>query len=278
MSILKKLSIASVGAALVAVGMLSAGEAQATTISGSGYTATDEIPYTFEDIADAEVYDSALVGRNNAATSLLNIGFNFNFYGTDYSQLSFSSNGLITFTSTSGNNSPTNVNLQTTAPTPNLPSIAPLWDDWTTVAPVFYSTQGTQGNQRFIIQWASVKESANGGSSDPVSFEAVLFEGSNDILLSYQDTNENLIGTAAQAGGALATVGIRNTDGQNLMWSYNSPSILDQYSIRYSQTQAVPFEFSPGLSILALGALFGAERLKNKLQKRKLSQSEFISD
>lgn len=292
MSILKKLSMAaSVGAALVAVGMLSAVEARATTITGGGYTATDDInndgivdpeadpnpDYLFLDHNISSSGTSVLSGASNDDASVTqNLGFSFQFYDNTYTQVSFSSNGLITFGGS--NNSGTDVNLGTTAPTPNLPTIAALWDDWKTdTGEVLYQTLGTTGNQRFVIQWKNVRGS--GLPENPMVFQAVLFEGSNEILLSYEDLDTR---PNAKDNGGQATVGIRDADGRNLLWSNNPGSssglIFQGQSIRFSKTQAVPFEFSPGLSILALGALFGAERLKNKLPKRKFSQSEFTSN
>lgn len=268
---MKKRSVATVGAALVAVGTLSAGEAQATTITGGGYYATDEIPNQFTNISRSG--STALPGgSDDDASGLINIGFNFDFFGTTYSQFSVSSNGLITFGG--GNSSPNNVNLGTTAPTPNLPTIAPLWDDWYAGSPVLYRTEGTAGSRRLIISWGGIE--GNNGNTDPKSFQTVLYEGSGDILFSYQDVNTLSYPTQdSGARGAESTIGIRNDNGANLLWSYNSPSVSDNTSIRFSK---VPFEFSPGMSLLALGALFGANRLKSKLQKRKSLKSEFSSN
>lgn len=281
MSILKKLSMASVGAALAAMGMLSAVEAQATTISGSGYTATDEIPYQFDDHDIVLSGTSVLTGSaNDNASVTRNLGFSFQFYDDTYTQVSFSSNGLITFGG--GNSSASNVDFTVTAPTPNIPSIAALWDDWRPASgAVYYQTLGSPGNQRFVMQWEGYTGT---GNTNPMQFQAVLFEGSNDILFNYDDltTRRATSPLNGQNYGGEATVGIRDDDGRNLQWSYNPGSsnslLYDLQSIRFSKTQAVPFEFSPGLSILALGALFAAERLKSKLQHQKFSQSEFSSN
>ncbi len=56
------------------------------------------------------------------------IGFNFNFYGTDYTSLFVSTNGLITFTG--GNTDFSNDDLTLTDQ--GQATIAPYWDDLTT--------------------------------------------------------------------------------------------------------------------------------------------------
>src|SRR6266478_189376 len=70
---------------------------------------------------------------DDAAVTNANLGFTFNFYGSNYTAVSFNSNGLMTFGGASVTYS--NVDLMTTAPLNNQPSIAVLWDDWETQSP-----------------------------------------------------------------------------------------------------------------------------------------------
>src|SRR5881397_1664348 len=121
---------------------------------------------------------------DDAAVTNASIGFSFNFYGTSYSNASFNVNGLMTFGGASIAYS--NVNLMTTSPSNNLPSIAVLWDDWETQSvgsdAVYYKTTGAPGSRQFIVQWNKVIP-VNGTGTNAVTFEARLFEGSNQILL-----------------------------------------------------------------------------------------------
>jgi len=107
-------------------------------------------------------------------------------------------------------------NLTTASFSPNLASIAVLWDDWETQSPgsdgVYYKTIGTAGSRQFIVQWNKIIP-VNGTGTNAVTFEARLFEGSNDILFSYFQVNvaeTNLVASL----GAGATVGIRDMSGQ----------------------------------------------------------------
>jgi len=270
-SLRKKLLKAGFVATFTVVGAatLTTGQAQAATIGADayGYTATDEIPYTFQDISGTGT--RVLNGVDDSSTSA-NVGFNFNFYGTNYNNVSFSSNGLISFGGSNSNF--VNANLTTTSPSVNLPSIAVLWDDWQFFQPgadaVYYQTTGTAGNRQFITQW----NLANGFSSSPstVTFQSVLFEGSNDILLSYQDVDS---GDFRSLGGD-STVGIRDVNGQsngrNLQWSFNSPVIRNAESIRIS-TQPVPEPFTI-LGSLTAGGIGVALRRKRQQQEKETAK------
>lgn len=62
--------------------------------------------------------------------------------------------------------------------------------------------------------------------------------------------------------------------------SYDSAVLIQGLSFSNTQTPtaAVPFEFSPGLGILALGACGAMAQLKSKVKKQKLSASAFSND
>ncbi|XWK88152.1 MAG: PEP-CTERM sorting domain-containing protein [Phormidium sp.] len=279
LNVLKQVSIAAtpiekmmIGAAGVATFIslltLNIGQVEAASIGGDsyGYTATDEVGYSFQDISRTGT--RILAGTDDVTTSA-NLGFNFNFYGRDYNNLSLTANGLLTFGGS--NYQYSNSSFSTSSPYYNLASIGVLWDDWQFFPggtdAVYYQTVGDPGNRRFITQW----NRAGGFYSSPstVTFESVLFEGSNDILFSYQDVDS---GDYRSFGGS-STVGIRDVNGQlndrNLQWSYNSAVIRDGQSIRISST-SVP-EPSAGLSLLAIGAIgvVSAMKRKQEISQRK---------
>jgi hypothetical protein len=226
---LNKLALATAGATFLALASLGM-EAKAGTLGPDafGYRATDAMDdFLFEDISRTGT--RVLAGSDDGTTSA-NLGFNFNFYGTNYSSVFWNPNGLLTFGGSTGQY--TNVNLGTSSPSVNLPSISALWDDWVFNDAAYYQTLGTLGNRRFIVQW----NSARGYSTSPstVTFQTVLFEKTNDILFSYLDVDS---GDFRSFGGN-ATVGIRDTNGQlngrNLQWSFNSPVIRNNQLICFS--------------------------------------------
>ena len=270
-SALKKLAVATAGAAaMMAVGSLNMGEANATTISGGGYTATDTIPYQFQDISATGT--RVLAGQDDAYTSAI-LGFNFSFFGNTYNSTALSTNGWLKFGNPNFSDL-SNVNITNTNVGNNLPTIAAFWDDITFGAggdAIYYQTVGTAGSQRFITQWNQERRFSAGPGT--ATFQAVLFEGSNDILVSYLDAQ---FGNSSYDFGKDATVGIRDTDGHlngsNLQWSYNQAVIGNQTSICFNKSGgncSVAKTPEPGsvLGLLALGGMVTASVLKRKKQQ-----------
>ena len=143
------------------------------------------------------------------------------------------------------------------------PTLAVLWDDWIANrtgqgAGVYryQETIGGVGHRQFISQWNVVDHYTSSPST--VTFQAVLFEGSNDILFRYQDV---LTGEIDTTNGGSATVGIQDTNGQNnnrvTQWSYNAPVIRDGEAILFTTRTIVP-EASTAItfgSLLSMGGL-----------------------
>ena len=205
-----------------------------------GYSVAATTAFSFTNITDG---NHVLYFSDDEAITV-DVGFSFNFYGANYSTVSFNPNGLITFggESTDFNN----VNLATTvAPSNNLPAIAVLWDDWETEAfgadGLYYKTVGAVGSRQFIVQWNNVMP-VNGPGTNTVTFQARLFEGSNQILLSYLDVVVS--DDPSYGNGAFATVGIRDTNGQtnnrNLLWSYNQAVITNGENLLFTRTNHAP--------------------------------------
>ena len=224
--------------------------AAATGPDAFGYSAATTGAFTFTNITSG----SRVLVLSDDNTVTVNLGFTFNFYGSNYSSVSFSPNGLMTFGGASSDFN--NVNLSTTvAPSNNLPCIAVLWDDWYTIQTgadaVYYRTIGSPGARQFIVQWNRLV-AINGSGVDPVTFEARLFESSNSILFSYLDTVVS--DDPSYANGAFATVGIRDRDGQlngrNLLWSHNQAVINNGLNILFTRPNQPPFAGPDSATIL----------------------------
>jgi hypothetical protein len=111
--------------------------------------------------------------------------------------------------------------------------IAPLWQDWQFYTPrtdgVYYETTGAPGNEEFIVEWHDAA-STNFLAQGLVTFEAILYEGSNDILFSYAGLNT---GNAGTSNGAAATVGVSSgSAGEYVEFSYDSydPGVVSSNS------------------------------------------------
>jgi hypothetical protein len=206
-----------------------------------GYSATDEVIYSFADISGASGGASILAGTDDA-TAPLALPFAFRFYGQVYSVACVSSNGALYFVPTTSacvgfETDFANLDI-TAAPVPNDRAAAlPYWTDLTFQVAgggaVFYQTLGTAPARRFVVQWNNAYPQ---GSNSPVTFQIVLSEQGNKVLFQYKHVA--LSASDAARNGAHASVGIRNAgapaNNQVLSWSFNAPVLTNDMALAFS--------------------------------------------
>ena len=222
------------------------------------------LPFQFVDITGT---GTKVLANDDDNSVFANIEFGFFFYGTSYTGLNISSNGLLTFGTPWIGAIPKD--FATTVAPVDTPMIAVLWDDWSTSKTkfaasdaVYYQTSGTPGSRQFIVEWHNTFPNLPAGSTG-LTFEVVLMEGSNNIQMQYL----NVVGGTgvppngcAVAGcngdrGSTAGVGIRDTSGQsngrNLEWSFapGTAILSNGESILFATPEPST------LSLLVLGAL-----------------------
>lgn len=194
--------------------------------------------YGYEDISGTGT--AAITGySDDSVAGPFPIGFTFNFYGTDYTQFWVQTNGSIGFASFTYDYS--NQCLPTTDL--NGTFLAPLWDDLvcgsggTTPGTIYYQTMGTAPNRYLVIQFHGVRYIA-GSDADPIEFEVILYEGSNDIVYQYADLTNS---TSSHNGGVSATIGIQGDSGA-------SPVHHLEYACNPGTALSVPLAvlFTPG--------------------------------
>lgn len=185
-----------------------------------------------------------LPNSDDSVTESIDLGFFFNFYGTDYSQLAIANNGLLFSAGTTWQyrNDPI-------TRSPGVHGfIAPLWDDIITydsrgAGTIYYETRDDEnGNKMFIVEWYDNKHYGN--SDYGVTFEAILYEGSNNIKFQYKDVDfGNVYGATSgdnppYNNGGSATVGIEGPTGDvGLEYSYNQPVIDPDLAILFKYPQ-----------------------------------------
>jgi len=190
-----------------------------------GYTAQAH-PFERIDLAPGGAGVATLLTSGDNASVQVSLGGNFNFFGTTYSSLFVSSNGLITFGS--GNNSYANTDLGSS---PSTRAIAPLWDDWRSTtgnAMVLGKAEDLNGDgvrDRVILEWNRVQ----GYSSSPsqATFQAILQLNTGaspgKIVFNYPDIDTSNFRT----NGGSATVGMKDAGSatsNRLLVSYNNGS------------------------------------------------------
>jgi len=145
-----------------------------------GYEWDDTLPFDWVD-ATTSTY-SGLTG-DDGFQGPVDIGFEFKFYEHTYSQLYFSTNGLLTF----GQGASDYVSKPIPFPAPPNNFIAVLWadlcvhDEGCNTGAIYYLHGGTAPNRYFVVEWYEISPL---GSNDLLTFEAILHEN-GDIVLQY---------------------------------------------------------------------------------------------
>lgn len=148
--------------------------------------------------------DTRLKGDDHTAGPFP-IGFTFKYYNNSFNQFYVTTNGLLQFTD------PTPAYLNSCLPAKKN-TLYVFWDDLRTDVPnqqpgtIMYETQGEAPNRKLIVQWTNQYFF---GSNIPMgTFQAILYEGSNQIKYQYRNLLDD------RSKGSSATIGIQsaNTD------------------------------------------------------------------
>ena len=181
--------------------------------------------YAWNDIADGTryfLYDNGQV--------LVPIGFDFAFFGQTYSNVTIDANGLLGFGNAFAGGGYNNYAIPNRLSPNNF--IGAFFDNLDTgTGAVYGKIEGAAPNRKFTVSWVDVKHVwfASGG----ITFQIVLREGSEDILVQYQDV---VFGpeVAYLNNGAHAVVGVENFDGTyGTQYSYFQPSLQDQTALQF---------------------------------------------
>jgi hypothetical protein len=114
--------------------------------------------------------------------------------------------------------------------------IAPYWDDLDAdFGLVSYKTVGTAPSRRFVVEWHNRPHFSNGDGG--VTFELILYEGSNNLKIQYQDV---IFGNSTYDSGKSATIGIRGRGSSYLEASYNQPILADNMALCFQAPNALP--------------------------------------
>ena len=164
--------------------------------------------------------------------------FAFSLYDKPYTQLYVGANGLLGFVSLNLNSY-----FNTSLPTTNAPNAAlyVYWDDLDPGAAgqVYIGTEGTAPNRKVVVSWVGVRR--YGAPSTRLTFQAVLCEGSNDIIFNYLDVKPE---DMTYGAGRSATVGIENETGTAaVQYSYNGSVLLaNRRAILFTSRGPSPLE------------------------------------
>ena len=154
----------------------------------------------------------------------VNIGFDFRFADTDYSQVRILTNGILQFGASS--------RMHRDWQNENLPTnqgdrfISVYWDDLVDDGPatVTYGSMGTAPNRRFVVTWDNVRAYSN--SSNRYDFQVVLYEN-GDIRFRYDNNTAN---------GVSATIGVEVDNSDVTLYSYNTTSVRTDFDLLFKNS------------------------------------------
>lgn len=198
--------------------------------------------YAFEDISATGT--SLNLADDGEAT--VQIGFDFTFYGTTSNVVRVGNNGAMLFGVEAGEVGYGNLTL----PNATLgPAILPFWDDFAaTSGGVFAQTLGEAPNRRLVVQWNQLLHYVSSGTAtDPATFEAILYEGSNTIVFQYADVDMD--GDEFD-GGLSATIGLNQGVRAN-QYSYNAAAVAAGNAILFAPTPFTRYSANASVTISA---------------------------
>ncbi|NMC69054.1 MAG: hypothetical protein GYA57_03180 [Myxococcales bacterium] len=219
----------------------------------------DRFGYGWADSEEADVtYEWLDAGTTNCVTLnddqesvAVPIGFTFNFYGTDYTTVRIGSNGYLSFkanTITSfGGQCPLPVNRTGSFQTVNL-AVYGFFQDLNPAegGTICYATLGEAGSQTFVVSWVGIDyyQGSPAWGHDPVTFQIVLYEGTNEAQVNIQESGTN---AGLPRWDDNTTIGIENDDGSvglSLCDWTTSHRIPDNYAVRFRASDS--FGVLPG--------------------------------
>lgn len=188
-------------------------------------------------------------------SSVVSLPFPFRFYDVSRSSVEISSNGYLMFGGLFGTS-------YANKPIPNGAEpnglVAAYWDDLNPSAggAVWYRIIGTAPSRKLVVAWVGVPAF---GTTNGVTFEAILEEGTNDVVLQYKDVDH---GDSFFNYGASATVGVENDPGSaGKQFLFEQP-LLQPYqaarSLRFTLGAAGPPDVTPPAAPTGLVATAGA--------------------
>jgi hypothetical protein len=202
--------------------------------------------YDFVDIVGT---GTPLDMEDDDTTTDVAIGFPFSFYGQSADHIMVGYNGGLLFDLSRGYFTPQNT------PLPNADigaAILPYWTDIYYQQPadgnIYVATLGSAPNRRFVVEWFNLPVMIGGIQQDSATFEAILYEGSNEILFQYADTN---VGDPARDDGITATIGLNAPAGVEaaLQYSYKTASVSEGTAILFTPTHPVTLSASRQVAV-----------------------------
>jgi hypothetical protein len=196
------------------------------------------------------------VRADDAVSVAQNIGFNFVYDNSTFTQFKMSSNGFISFGT--GTNTRVTNSFISTLFTTTRPIIAPLWDDLSgtsTNSVAAYEVTGSAPNRVLTVEWRNWfwdKNAATAAIPNPtISFQVKLYETTNVVEFLYRQ--EAGVVSPVSLGASIGIGSSNSTSFLNLT-SVSNPAVSNSTHVIDITTKPLTgqiFSFSPCAPILA---------------------------
>ena len=221
------------------------GKASLAAVSSYSFT---PLSGTYDTLNGATATRLTTVEADDAGSASIAIGFSFNFDGTNYSNVRVSSNGWISFLTSSSPTSAAN-NLTSGG---NRPLVAPLWDDLDgrptpSQGRAFYQTLGTAPNRIFVMEWKNWEWNYS-SSARAISFQVRLYESTNIIDFVYKQ-GPDAGNPSGSSGASIGLASVATGSGNFLsVQSIASPTVSSSSEVTTLTTKPATgqiYRFSP---------------------------------
>lgn len=171
---------------------------------------------------------------DDTVSGAVNLGFTFNFGGTNYTQLRIGSNGMLFFSGTSTAYTNAALPLNGASGKPNIDAVMlPFWDDLHPASVgtrIMYRSFGTAPNRYFVVSYLAVPHYPAIGS---YTFQVQIFENGK-FVYRYGSTSDS---------GASATVGVEVSNTDQSQYSFNTASVPNGRTILWQRTPVAVAEY-----------------------------------
>ncbi|MES2356390.1 MAG: DUF6701 domain-containing protein [Pseudomonadota bacterium] len=229
---------------------------------------------------DISATGTTLALADDAVSAALNLGFTFNYGGTDFTQVRVLSNGMLQFATTATNFTNAALPLNGTGGEPNIDSaMLPLWDD---MQPnnngnfIRFQSMGAAPNRVFVVSWLAVPyycsntsgtncNASNQTIATTATFQAQIYEQGKFVYrYGVVDGSGGTHTAGATYSNGGATVGYEVTNTNFVQFSFNTGSVPNNTTILWSSNPAVTLtgRFNAFETSTAAGSMIGVIKTK----------------
>lgn len=219
------------------------------------YVTSQDCPSVVYEWVDTIKHVKPLPATGKDGWAVVNFSFPFTFAGQDYTRLYVAANGYLTFVPFSAFAVSEKNNFLIPGIAPPNQMIAPFWDNLNPNAggDIYAYDMG----DRLVIEWHQIPVEGFTRTESQLTFEVILFAGTNEILFQYQQLD------GAAANGASATVGLEWDNGTaGVQYSYQQPGMLkEKLAILFSPALAGETRTVRGCKFVTQNDFMGCNQL-----------------